>query len=376
MTSDHLRETPLAGLHRELGARMVPFAGYAMPVQYPAGIKAEHLHCRSAAGLFDVSHMGQATLIGCDGEDPAGALETLVPGAIASLKPGAMRYSLLLSDSGGIRDDLMILRMDEADGRLFLVVNADPREEDFAHIAERLAGRARLVPHEDRALLALQGPRAEAVLETILPGVAGLAFLEGGRFSTGDVACLVTRSGYTGEDGFEISLPAEAAEAFARRLLSHPDVLPIGLGARDSLRLEAGLCLFGHDIDPSTGPVEANLMWVIPKSRRARADFPGAGRILEEFARGPDRLRVGLRPEGRVLAREGTEILTEDGSRLIGIVTSGGYGPSIDGPIAMGYVATDCSAVGRVVSLSIRGRLHPARIADLPFVPHRYKRKG
>ncbi len=376
MAVDALKTTPLHDLHVALGARMVPFAGYSMPVHYPDGIIAEHRHCRARAGLFDVSHMGQAFLAARDGGDPAAALERLCPGAIATLRPGRMRYTLLLNDAGGILDDLMVTRSAAENGRLFLVVNAAVKEADFALMADRLADATVLERLDDRALLALQGPRAEAVLATMLPEVRELAFMRAREATWQGVPLAVSRSGYTGEDGFEISLPAEAAETFARALLDHPDVAPIGLGARDSLRLEAGLCLYGHDIDATTTPVEADLVWAIAKSRRERADFPGADRILKQLAEGPARRRVGIRPEDRTIAREGTVIRDPAGDRVIGRVTSGGFGPSVDGPVAMGYVETAAAQAGTPLGLEVRGRLRPARVAALPFVPHRYVRKG
>ena len=374
MSADALKTTPLHDLHVALGARMVPFAGYSMPVHYSDGIIAEHRHCRARAGLFDVSHMGQAFLVARDGGDPAAALERLVPGAIATLRPGRMRYTLLLNDAGGIRDDLMVTRTAEPDGRLFLVVNAAVKEADFALISETLADTAVLERLEDRALLALQGPRAEAVLAAMVPEVRELTFMQARDAAWQGVPLAVSRSGYTGEDGFEISLPADAAEAFARALLEHPDVAPIGLGARDSLRLEAGLCLYGHDIDETTTPVEADLVWAIAKSRRERADFPGAARILQQLAEGPARRRVGIRPEDRTIAREGTPIRDAAGERVIGRITSGGFGPSVDGPIAMGYVESAAAEAGTPLGLEVRGKLRPARVAALPFVPHRYVR--
>ncbi|MFQ5346458.1 MAG: glycine cleavage system aminomethyltransferase GcvT [Rhodothalassiaceae bacterium] len=374
MAADALKTTPLHDLHLALGAKMVPFAGYSMPVHYADGIIAEHRHCRSRAGLFDVSHMGQAFLATKDGSDPAAAFERLVPGAIATLKPGRMRYTLLLNDEGGIRDDLMVTRTTEADGRLFLVVNAAVKDADFALISESLADAALLDRLDDRALLALQGPRAAAVLGEMIPEVRDLAFMQALDAAWRGVPLAISRSGYTGEDGFEISLPAAAAADFARALLDHPDVAPIGLGARDSLRLEAGLCLYGHDIDETTTPVEADLVWAIARSRRERADFPGAARILKQLAEGPAQRRVGIRPADRTIAREGTPVRDATGARVVGRVTSGGFGPSVDGPIAMGYVETALAEPGTGLMLEIRGKLRPAAVAALPFVPHRYVR--
>ncbi|MGL4966545.1 MAG: glycine cleavage system aminomethyltransferase GcvT [Inquilinus sp.] len=372
MTDTPLQRTPLFDLHVELGAKMVPFAGYEMPVQYPAGVLKEHLHTRAEAGLFDVSHMGQAWLEAAPGQDAAALIETLVPGDIAGLAPGRIRYSLLLNDDGGILDDLMVTRTPDP-ARLFLVVNAACKDADFAHIAAKLAGRAKLVRLDDRALIALQGPKAAAVLARHAFGADDLAFMESGTFALDRVECMISRSGYTGEDGFEISVPAEEAEDLARRLLAEPEVAPIGLGARDSLRLEAGLCLYGHDIDTATTPVEAGLSWTIGKRRRAEAGFPGAGRILKQLAEGPARKRVGIRPEGRAPAREGTPVLSADG-REIGRVTSGGFGPSVGGPVAMGFVESGFAASGTAVTLLIRDKAHPATIVALPFVAPNFHR--
>ena len=372
MTDTPLQRTPLYDLHVELGAKLVPFAGYEMPVQYPLGILKEHLHTRDQAGLFDVSHMGQAWLEAEPGEDAAALIETLLPGDIASLAPGRIRYSLLLDDEGGILDDLMVTRTPEP-SRLFLVVNAACKDADFAHIATRLAGRARVMRLEDRALIALQGPKAAEVLARHAFGADDLAFMEAGTFALDRVECMISRSGYTGEDGFEISVPAEEAERVARLLLAEPEAAPIGLGARDSLRLEAGLCLYGHDIDTTTTPIEAGLAWTIGKRRRAEGGFPGAERILKQLAEGPARKRVGIRPEGRAPAREGTPILSTDG-REIGRVTSGGFGPSVGGPVAMGYVQAGFAAPGTAVSLLIRDKAHPAAVAALPFVAPNFHR--
>ncbi len=364
-----LQRTPLHGLHLALGAKMVPFAGYDMPVQYPAGILKEHLHTRAAAGLFDVSHMGQAELRAAPGA-AAALLERLVPGDLAALAPGQMRYTLLLDDNGGILDDLMVTRPlpDPDGGRLLLVVNAATKAADFAHIAASLAGKAELVPAEDRALLALQGPRAVEVLGRLAPEVARLSFMHGGAAALLGAECWISRSGYTGEDGAEISVPAGRAEELARRLLAEPEVAPIGLGARDSLRLEAGLCLYGHDIDTTTTPIEAGLAWTIGKRRRTEGGFPGAGVILRQLTEGPARRRVGLRPEVRTPAREGTAITDLD-DRPIGTVTSGGFGPTVNGPVAMGYVAASHTAPDTAVRLVVRGKPLPGTIARLPFVP-------
>ena len=375
-SSSSLLRTPLYALHAELGARFVPFAGYEMPVQYPLGVLGEHLHTRAKAGLFDVSHMGQAVISASGGHaGVARALERLVPGDIAGLAPGQMRYTLLLGEDGGILDDLMVLRPGEkaGDGSLLLVVNAATKHEDFTHI-ERALDTTALTRLDGAALLALQGPRAIEILSRgLCPDAAGLSFMEGGQTTVAGVRCHVTRSGYTGEDGVEISLPGHEAERVARALLADADVAPIGLGARDSLRLEAGLCLYGHDIDTTTSPIEAGLAWTIPKRRREEANFPGAKRILAELANGPARRRVGLLPEGKAPAREGTDIVDGAGNP-IGVVTSGGFGPSTSGPVAMGYVARAAAGVGTSLALMVRGTARPARVAALPFVPHRYIR--
>ncbi len=369
-TETLLQTTPLHALHTELGGRMVPFAGYEMPVQYANGILKEHLHTRSQAGLFDVSHMGQVRLDAPSGGVPAEALETLVPGDIQALRPGRMRYSVFTNTDGGILDDLMITH---AGDHLFLVVNAACKDADIAHLQAGLGGHARVTPLPERALLALQGPAAAAVLARFAPAVTAQKFMTGQTVRIDAVDAFVTRSGYTGEDGFELSVPADHAEALARRLLDQPEVALVGLGARDSLRLEAGLCLYGHDIDTTTTPVEADLAWTIGKRRRREGGYPGAAIIAAQIEDGPPRRRVGLRPAGRAPAREGTEIAGEDGSRL-GVVTSGGFGPSAGAPVAMGMVPTVASAPGTRLSLMIRGRAHEATVVPLPFVPHRYAR--
>ncbi len=365
--SGTLHKTPLHALHVALGAKMVPFGGYDMPVQYPAGILAEHSHTRAAAGLFDVSHMGQVTLHGAGAGE---ALETLVPGDLAILKEGSIRYSMFTNEAGGILDDLMITRRADS---LFLVVNARCKHADIAHMQAHIGKATRIEYHEDRALLALQGPSAAAVMARLAPAAAGQKFM---TFRTGDVAgvpCFFTRSGYTGEDGYEISIPAARAAELAEKLLAEPEVKPIGLGARDSLRLEAGLCLYGHDIDTTTSPVEADLVWSISKRRRAEGGFPGAARIQKELADGPARKRVGILPEGRAPAREGTDIVDAGGVK-IGTVTSGGFGPTVNAPVSMGYVAAAHAATGTPVGLVVRGKTLPARIASMPFAPHRYFR--
>jgi len=377
VSNEPLQRTPLYELHVALGARMVPFAGYEMPVQYPLGILKEHLHTRAQAGLFDVSHMGQAFLAGPDHATTAAALEALVPADIRGLGPGQQRYTQLLNEDGGIIDDLMVTRpaSPDEDGRLFLVVNASRKEVDYAHIASRLPASVRLQPAPERALLALQGPAAAEIMATQCAAAARLGFMQATSARIGDFDCHVSRSGYTGEDGFEISVAAAQASDLAKLLLAAPGVQPIGLGARDSLRLEAGLCLYGHDIDETTSPVEAALAWSIQKRRRVEGGFPGARRIQDELARGPKRKRVGIRPDGKAPAREGTEILALLGDRL-GSVTSGGFGPSVNGPIAMGYVHADYAGIGTPVNLMVRGKALSATIAPMPFVPHRYARKS
>lgn len=365
----NLRRTPLYELHRELGAKIVPFAGYEMPVQYPAGVLKEHLHTRASAGLFDVSHMGQAFL---SGEQPDRALERVTPADVTGLKEGIQRYGLLLNDQGTIKDDFMFSRL-AGERDLYLVVNAGTKEGDFAYIGERLHGAAALTPKPDRALLALQGPMAGAVLERHSPGIDQLTFMKVVRTTVAGAPAIVSRSGYTGEDGFEISLEGGDAERVARILLGEPEVLPIGLGARDSLRLEAGLCLYGHDIDETADPVEADLVWSIGKRRKEQKDFPAAERIMSELIVGTARKRVGIRPDGRAPAREGTEIADKDG-RVIGRITSGGFGPSVNAPVAMGYVASAFAVDGMAINLLVRGKPLPAKVAPMPFFPHRYKR--
>lgn len=370
-TEARLRHTPLYDLHRELGAKMVPFAGYAMPVQYGTGILKEHLHTRAKAGLFDTSHMGQASLSGIDGADPAHALERLTPADLLGVKSGHQRYGLLLNEAGGIADDFMTLRLAGEDA-LHLVVNAATKDTDFAYIAEKLQGLAQLKPCADRALLALQGPASESVLQVLQPLVADLVFMQGMRTKLAGIPAIVTRSGYTGEDGFEISVSNADAPELARILLAHPDVLPIGLGARDSLRLEAGLCLYGHDITTQTNPAEAGLIWSVGKRRRQDMDFPGAKKTLDG---NPVRRRVGLKLQGAGIAREGTEIADPTG-RSIGVVTSGGFAPSLNAPIAMGYVEYAFAAVDTPVSLIVRGRVIPACVTAMPFISQNYKRSN
>ncbi|MFD2678755.1 glycine cleavage system aminomethyltransferase GcvT [Camelimonas lactis] len=369
-----LRRTPLHLRHQALGARMAPFAGYALPIQYPDGIIAEHLHVRAAAGLFDVSHMGQAWLAGPDHETTARALEALVPADILGLAPGQQRYALLLNAQGGIRDDLMVARPADpmAAGRLFLVVNAACKEQDWLHIASAMPGDVTLET-EERALLALQGPLAAEVMARFAPDAVELRFMDVTATQVAGIDVRVSRSGYTGEDGFEISVANDDAGALWDLLLTAPQVKPAGLGARDSLRLEAGLCLYGHDINQETSPVEAALTWSIAKRRRIDMDFPGAIRITEEIAGGPLRRRVGLLPEGRAPVREGAQIFDEAGE-LVGEVTSGGFGPSVGAPVAMGYVVSEFAKPGARVQVALRGRRVPAAVTPMPFTPHRYRR--
>jgi aminomethyltransferase len=371
-----LKRTPLHALHLQLGAKMVPFAGYEMPVSYPAGVIKEHLHTREAAGLFDVSHMGQAFLIGPDHATTAAALEALAPGDMVGLAPGRQRYTLLTNEAGGIIDDLMVTRPASPgeDGRLMLVVNAARKAVDYAHLASHVPQGVMLAAIDDRALIALQGPLAASVMAELCPKAAELGFMTAGHAKLAGVECHVSRSGYTGEDGFEISLPADQAEQAVRTLLAHPAVKPIGLGARDTLRLEAGLCLYGHDIDETTSPAEADLLWSVAKRRREEGGFPGAERLQQEVTEGPARRRVGLRLEGRAPAREGCEIVGTDGA-VIGKVTSGSFTPSVGGPIAMGYIEIAAASIGTPVRIVIRGTPHPAAVVSMPFVPHRYHRK-
>lgn len=373
--SGPLRQTPLHALHLRLGAKMVPFAGYDMPVQYPLGILKEHLHTRTAAGLFDVSHMGQAVLRAKPGTDIADSFERLVPGNIRDLKPGQMRYTTLLTEGGGIIDDLMVTRpfSPEHADKLFLVVNAARKAVDFAHISAALADLAELKPLDDRALLALQGPAAANVLSAHISQAQALSFMQARRVTVQDTDLIVSRCGYTGEDGFEISIPADHAAEWAEKLLTAPEVEPIGLGARDSLRLEAGLCLYGHDIDETTTPVEAALSWSIGKRRRVEGGFPGAAIIQKQLAEGPPRLRVGLALEGRAPAREGAEIVDTEGQK-IGQVTSGGYGPSVGGPVAMGYVDSAFAQQDRMLAILVRGKPLPARIVAMPFTEKHFHR--
>ncbi|TFZ05846.1 glycine cleavage system aminomethyltransferase GcvT [Ramlibacter henchirensis] len=368
-----LRTTPLNALHLELGARMVPFAGYSMPVQYTAGLMAEHHHTRQAAGLFDVSHMGQLRL---EGADAAAAFETLMPVDVIGLAPGKQRYGLLLTDEGTIIDDLMFVNRGD---NLFVIVNGACKEGDIAHITQRIGSRCNVIPMPERALLALQGPKAVDALKRLVPGVEKLVFMTGGAFDWQGADLFITRSGYTGEDGFEISIDGERAEAFARALLDQPEVKPIGLGARNSLRLEAGLCLYGNDIDTTTTPVEAGLNWAMQKVRRtggARAGgFPGADKVLGQLDGTVPvaRKRVGLIALERVPVREHTGLQDASG-RQVGEVTSGLLGPTIDKPVAMAYVAADQAAAGTRLNAIVRGKPVAMEVSPMPFVPQRYHR--
>ena len=376
-TDPVLLNTPLHALHLELGARMVPFAGYSMPVQYPAGLMAEHLHTRTGAGLFDVSHMGQLRLVG---PQAAAALETLIPVDVIDLPVGKQRYGLLLNDDGGIIDDLMFFNRDYANGGdLFVIVNGACKVGDIAHIQQKIGTRCQVIPMPEMALLALQGPQAVTALSRLAPGVEKLVFMTGGRFSVAGCDCFLTRSGYTGEDGFEISVPASQADTLARALLAQPEVKPVGLGARNSLRLEAGLCLYGNDIDTTTTPVEASLNWAIQKVRRAggarAGGFPGADKVLAQLADPSvlSRKRVGLVALERIPVRDHTALQSTDGA-AIGEVTSGLLGPSINQPVAMGYVKPGFSAIGTRVNAIVRGKPVPMEVSPMPFLPARYYR--
>ena len=373
--ADDLQKLGLHDLHVKLGGRMVPFAGYDMPVQYTAGVMAEHLHTRTAAGLFDVSHMGQVILRPRTSyAATALALESLMPVDVVAVQPGRQRYGMLTNETGGILDDLMFANRGD---HIFVVVNAGCKAADIAHMTAQLSAVCDVVPVTDRALLALQGPRAQSVLAQLLPDVTSMRFMDVATVDWGGGALWISRSGYTGEDGFEISIPQDLAQGFAEKLLANPDVRPIGLGARDSLRLEAGLCLYGHDINPLTSPVEAALTWAIQKSRRAggarEGGFPGAARILDELQRGPERLRVGLRPDGKAPMREGTQLFDPDGTPL-GEITSGGFGPSVQAPIAMGYVAARHADIGSKLEGDLRGKRLPLTVCATPFHPTTYKR--
>jgi aminomethyltransferase len=375
--SQSLRRTPLFAAHVELGARMTPFAGYEMPVQYQTGILAEHAWTRENASLFDISHMGQAFLTAGDGrhETVAAALEGLTPADLMGLRPGRQRYTQLLNDDGGVIDDLMVARSPDAagDGRLLLVVNASRKEIDYREFADALGGGVRIEPRADLALLALQGPKAAQVLAAHCPPASTLGFMCATNAKIGPFDCHISRSGYTGEDGFEISAAAENAPQLWELLLGGGVLRPAGLGARDSLRLEAGFCLYGHELDETTSPVEAGLAWSIPTRRRDAGGFRGAKRILGELADGPRRLRVGVLPEGRAPAREGAQIVSPEGVK-IGGVSSGGFSPTLKKPIAMGYVPASHAEPDTPVTLMVRGRPMAARLANLPFVAHNYRR--
>ena len=383
--SAELLRTPLHDLHIKLGAKMVPFAGYAMPVNYPGGVIAEHKQCRASAALFDVSHMGQLRLVGADA---AAALETLVPVDIIDLAPGKQRYALFTNTSGGLLDDLMVTKPAAADaarasaagvsfGDLFLIVNASCKAADTRHLVTHIGHRCQVVPMPERALLALQGPKAVQALARLNAEVAKLVFMTGGVFELAGHACFVTRSGYTGEDGFEVSVPAAAAVALAEALLAQPEVAPAGLGARDTLRLEAGLCLYGHDINAQTSPIEAGLSWAIQRVRRAggarAGGYPGAAAIDRQLASGPPSKRVGLVGLERVPVREGAPIYDAH-NRKLGTVTSGTLAPTVNQPIAMAYLTQDHALARPEVYAEVRGKRLPMRVSPLPFTPHRYHR--
>lgn len=370
MSEPELKRTPLHAAHLAAGARMAGFAGYDMPIQYPDGVMKEHAWTRTAAGLFDVSHMGQARILGADA---TAAFEAVTPGDFAALKAGRQKYSVLLNDEGGILDDLMAARPD--DHGLFLVVNGACKDDDFRFLDARLAGDARLVRIEDRALLALQGPEAAAALAAQVPGIAGMAFMDSAALTGfGGIDLIVSRSGYTGEDGFEISLPAAEAPRVWDLLLADARVRPIGLGARDSLRLEAGLPLYGHDVDPSVSPIEAGLAFSVSPSRRRRGDFPGAARILAELSGAPSRARIALKVLEGAPAREGA-VIVDVGGAEVGVVTSGGFSPTLGAPIAIGFAPPALCAPGQRLGVVVRGRTWPVETTDLPFVPHRYVRR-
>lgn len=370
---ENLLYTPLHAWHALHGAKMVPFAGYAMPVQYASGILQEHLHTRLHAGLFDVSHMGQAFLRSRGNREIGEIFERLVPSSIASLKPAQQRYTLLVNEEGGIRDDLIVTRHASQKNTLYLVVNAACKKEDFNYIESLLRSEAELEVINDHSLVALQGPASEKILASLCPEIKNLKFMHSLQTSLIGFPCLISRSGYTGEDGFEISFPEKGVDALADTLCANSEVQPIGLGARDSLRLEAGLCLYGHDLDTTTSPVEANLTWTISKNRQIKKDFPGANRILRELETKPSRIRVGILPLTRAPAREGTEIFSAQ-KIAIGKITSGGYGPNVNRPIAMGYLKVEFSAPGTQLYLKVRDQMLPAEVVTLPFIEHRYKR--
>jgi len=369
--NDELLHTPLYDLHVEQGGKMVPFAGYSMPVSYPLGIVKEHQHTRSKAGLFDVSHMAQVKLTG---PSAAAAMETLVPVDILGLDDMKQRYALFTNEQGGVMDDLMVTN---AVDHLVVVVNAACREQDIAHMRHHIGDQCEIEVLEKRALLALQGPQAGAVMARLAPDSQQMVFMSAANLSIQGVDCFVTRSGYTGEDGFEISVPGDQADQLARLLLTQDEVEPIGLGARDSLRLEAGLCLYGHDLDQQTTPVESSLLWALSKPRRADGErpggYPGAEIIMGQIANGVSRKRVGIQPEGRMPVRESAPLIDSDDNR-IGTVTSGGFGPTVNGPVAMGYVKTEYAAIDSQVFAVVRGKTVPCRVIKLPFVKQRYYR--
>jgi aminomethyltransferase len=375
MTETALKRTPLYGEHVKLGAKIVPFAGYEMPVQYPLGVLGEHNWTRQHAGLFDVSHMGQCSVVGPDFETTAKAFEKLVPADVLGLAPAQQRYSQLLNAAGGVLDDLMITRSawKGLEGSLYVVVNAGSKEQDYAHIATQLPKGIELKRWDQLALLALQGPSSESVLAKLDPAARDLQFMHSARMSLAGIDAQVSRSGYTGEDGFEISVFAKDVQELWNKLLADPEVKPVGLGARDSLRLEAGLCLYGHELDETVSPIEAGLLWSIGKRRRTEGGFLGAERVLKDITGGTARKRVGIKPDGKAPARDGTIVQDAQG-RVIGKITSGGYGPTVNSPITMGYVETALSEPGTQVQLIVRDRLLPATVAKLPFVPNRFKR--
>lgn len=366
-----LKKTPLYDLHVELGARMVPFAGYSMPVQYPAGIVKEHTHTRERAGLFDVSHMGQVRI---SGAEAACALESLMPIDIVDLPVGQQRYALFTNEAGGVMDDVMVANLGS---NLIVVVNAGCKAQDIAHMQDRIGARCRIELLSDRSLLAIQGPKAAIVMTRLAPELATMTFMAVKAVKLRGVECIVSRSGYTGEDGYEISVPNDNVTALARELLSHEEVMPVGLGARDSLRLEAGLCLYGHDLDDKTTPVESSLLWALSKPRRADGarpgGYPGSDKVLGQIKDGVSRKRVGLLPRDRMPVREAAQLFDEAGNS-VGVVTSGSFGPTLNRPCAMGYVQTSLAQPGTVLRALVRGKHVPIEVVRTPFVPQRYYR--
>ncbi len=364
-------KTPFFDVHVEYGGKMVPFAGYSMPVQYDGmGVMQEHLYCRSEVGLFDVSHMGQV-FISSDNADPAEMLEKITPGDFKNLKIGEIKYTVLLNENGGIIDDLMVTRFD--DRKLFLVINAGCKVKDLEYITKQIGVDVKIEELKTRALLALQGQQAEAVLVKLIPDVSKLRFMQSATFKYNDHDLYISRSGYTGEDGFEISIANDIAADFAKTLLSAENVKWIGLGARDSLRLEAGMCLYGHDLNENTTPIEANLKWVVPKRRREEKGFLGADKIINQIENGTKTLRVGIQPEGRAPLREGVELFSIEGEK-IGAITSGGFSPSLKKPIAMGYVNTEFSTIGSKINAKLRGKDIPCEVVSMSFVANKYKK--